>query len=404
MNRIQSTLVAILALLAPSALTPRASALDDASRQTAQRLIDRSIAFLRAQQDPATGGWAVNPQGPNYPAITGLVVTGMLMDPRIDCADESVAKGVGFMLSFQQPDGGIYDRVLPSYNTALCVSALARCESDPAQAAVRGAVPFLRSLQWSEDSLDLPEETQKVGPDHPFYGGVGYGRHGRPDNSNLNVFVQALHDAGVPASDPALQRALVFLRRTQMDDRVNEMPYAQGSRQGGFVYATSENKETLGSGQSMAGTMDESLPDGTTASRLRCYGSMTYAGFKAMIYADLKRDDPRVRAAYDWLSRNYTVKENPGVGTDGLYYYYLTMARALAAWGEEQIPAPPDADAAPDAPTDAPSRDWRADLIAQLATLQTEDGSFRPVDDRWMEDNPVLITAYALIALQEMTR
>ena len=239
--------------------------------------------------------------------------------------------------------------------------------------------------------------------------------HGRPDgvlteHKALSILIdcckglQALHDAGVPASDPALQRALVFLRRTQMDDRVNEMPYAQGSRQGGFVYATSENKETLGSGQSMAGTMDESLPDGTTASRLRCYGSMTYAGFKAMIYADLKRDDPRVRAAYDWLSRNYTVKENPGVGTDGLYYYYLTMARALAAWGEEQIPAPPDADAAPDAPTDAPSRDWRADLIAQLATLQTEDGSFRPVDDRWMEDNPVLITAYALIALQEMTR
>jgi squalene-hopene/tetraprenyl-beta-curcumene cyclase len=49
-------------------------------------------------------------------------------------------------------------------------------------------------------------------------------------------------------------------------------------------------------------------------------------------------------------------------------------------------------------------RDWANDLIDRLAELQNEDGSFRSVDDRWMESNPVLITAYGLIALEHAVR
>ena len=44
-------------------------------------------------------------------------------------------------------------------------------------------------------------------------------------------------------------------------------------------------------------------------------------------------------------------------------------------------------------------RDWRKDLGEKLAALQQADGSFKVVDDRWMENNPVLITAYGLDAL-----
>ena len=44
--------------------------------------------------------------------------------------------------------------------------------------------------------------------------------------------------------------------------------------------------------------------------------------------------------------------------------------------------------------------DWTVDLAKKLTELQQPDGSVRVVDDRWMEDNPVLITAYALIAAQ----
>lgn len=380
-----------------------ALAIDEAHREKAREMAARAIEYLRAQQDEQTGGWAHNPQGPNLPAISGLVVTGMLLDESIDASDAHVSRGLEYILSFRQPDGGIYDRILPSYNTAICLSALAHAAGDDPRIAsiVPPAQRFLIGLQYAEDAAVLGEAgqtTQRVDRDHPFYGGVGYGSSGRPDNSNLNMMLQALHDSGVDGDHPAVQRALVFLQRTQMLDDVNDMPYADGSSQGGFIYATSPDAERLGEGESKAGAIEETLDDGTIVSRLRAYGSMTYAGFKSYAYADLERDDPRVQAALNWIRRNYTLEENPGIGTDGMYYYFLTFARALDAFGEPTLEVT-------DAPRDVQvQRDWANDLVDRLAGLQNDDGSFNVLDDRWMEDNPILITAYGLIALQHAAR
>jgi squalene-hopene/tetraprenyl-beta-curcumene cyclase len=118
---------------------------------------------------------------------------------------------------------------------------------------------------------------------------------------------------------------------------------------------------------------------------------MGYAGFKSMVYAGLTREDPRVRAALGWIERNYTFSENPGMGTDGYYYFMLMAGRALGASRLDAIGNPSD----PSKP-----RNWREDMIRALAEKQNADGSFRSIDDRWMENDPVLITAYSLIALQ----
>lgn len=395
-------------------------AIDQEHRAKADAMIDKAIGYLRAQQDRATGGWAVNPSGPNYPAITGLVVTGMLLDPSIDANDEAVRRGVEFMLRYRQPDGGIYDQVLPSYNTSLCLSALALVQRENAASAIKPAQDFLRGLQWSEGANvgdDTPEAPTEITTEHPFYGGWGYGSHGRPDLSNTALALQGLHDSGLSSDDPAFQRALAFLARCQMVDDVNDMDYASGTGQGGFIYATSLNKENIGSGETkpegVAQFVEESLDDGTRVSRMRAYGSMTYAGFKSMLYADLDRDDPRVEAAREWMRRNYTLDENPQMGDEGLYYYFVMFSRALDAWGETHItplipagadgPVIDDASASGEHPggfVEGETRDWQNDLVARLAELQNEDGSFRSVHSRWMENNPVLITAYALIALQ----
>ncbi len=408
--RIRS-LLTLSAVAATSLFTSAStSAADEKHRQMAEEMIDKAIAYLRTQQDEATGGWSVPETGPNIPAITGLVINGMLLSDDIDGSDPAVAKALDYLYSFQQDNGGIYDVILANYNTAITVSALAQLENDPkARLIIDRAVPFLKRLQWSEDAIPGREDTAKVDRSHPFYGGVGYGGSGRPDNSNLNLMLQALHDAGVAPEDPAFQRALVFLQRTQMlhkdenGNLVNDMPYAEGSQQGGFIYATAENTETVGQGESKAGMIEETLSDGTVASRFRSYGSMTYAGFKSYIYADLQRDDPRVQAAYNWLRENYTLEENPGIGTDGYYYYLITMSRAMDAWGEDtiEVVVKPENNTDADGETQKTEpRIWSNDLIAKLAELQNEDGSFRSVDDRWMEGNPVLITAYSLIALQ----
>lgn len=381
-------------VLATSTIITTAFAADD-RRELARPVIDKAIAYLRSQQDQS-GGWAHRDDGPNFPAITGLVVTGMLADPRIDQNDRAVQAGVSYILGFRKPDGTIHDGAVPAYNTSICLSALAKVHSCDAAEAIAGGQNALRAMQWQNAApAGAQAYNEPVSEDHPYFGGVGYGNHGRPDLSNLGFALQAMHDTGVSANDEAFQRALTFLSRTQMLDDVNDMAYADGSQQGGFIYATVPNAESVEgrAGQSMAGMMDEDLDDGTAASRLRCYGSMTYVGFKSLIYADLPHDDPRVAAARGWIEHNYTMDENPGMGASGQYYYYLAMARALDAAGSPIVAVRHDGQA-------TRQIDWRTDMINKLAELQEPDGSFRVLDKRWMENNPVLITAYALIALE----
>jgi beta-lactamase regulating signal transducer with metallopeptidase domain len=125
---------------------------------------------------------------------------------------------------------------------------------------------------------------------------------------------------------------------------------------------------------------------------LETYGSMSYAGLKSMVYAGLSKDDSRVRRSAEWIRGNWTLENNPGVGTpEGLFYYYHLMAKALRARGEDQL-------------VDARGKthDWRAELSDQLSGLQRADGSWvNSASGRWLEDKPELVTAYAVLALQE---
>lgn len=379
------------------------------SEKIAARAAASAITYFRAAQDKATGGWSVpqKPGQPHLPAITGLIVNGMLLEPGVTAADPTVARAVDYILSQQKPDGGIYDTILPSYNTAICISALARVDSDRAREAVQKAVAFLRNSQWGVTTpmgvggAGGKEAPQAVPETNAFYGGWGYGNRGRPDISNTGFALQALHDAEIPPDDVAFKRALIFLQRMQMLETdsagkaVNDMPYAKGSHQGGFIYATGENANNVGKGQSFAGVIEETLTDGTKVSKLRAYGSVSYLGFKSYLYAGLKQDDPRVLAVLDFLSKNYSTTQNPGMGTDGQYYYYIMMARALDASGRDTLNVT-------DVAGRSIARDWRTDMALQLSTLQNPDGSFMSLDDRWMENNPELITAYALVALQHI--
>ncbi len=115
---------------------------------------------------------------------------------------------------------------------------------------------------------------------------------------------------------------------------------------------------------------------------------MTYSGLKSMIYAGLTPDDQRVKAAIDWIAKNYDLDNNPGMGQKGLYYSYNTFAKALKALGKDKI-------------TDAKgsAHDWKADLVDELAKRQNADGSWVNGDKNFMEGDPNLVTAYCLLAL-----
>jgi squalene-hopene/tetraprenyl-beta-curcumene cyclase len=190
--------------------------------------------------------------------------------------------------------------------------------------------------------------------------------------------IEALRETGLPADDPALQKALVFVSRCQnRKSEFNDQPWADKVDDGGFIYTPAAG------GVSMA--PDAKLPNGG----LRSYASMTYAGLKSMIYAGLKPDDPRVKAALAFIKAHYTLDENPGLGQGGLYYYYQTFAKAMSLLGSPTF-------------TDAEGKahDWAPDLVAALAKRQLAEGGWvNKGSDRFMEGDPNLTTAYALIAL-----
>ena len=100
------------------------------------------------------------------------------------------------------------------------------------------------------------------------------------------------------------------------------------------------------------------------------------------------RDDPRVKAAVQWIEQHYDLSANPGMGQAGLYYYYHLFAKALDAAGFREV-----VDAA------GKKHDWRRDLVDELFKRQRPDGSWVNQDPRWLEGEPSLVTGYVLLAL-----
>ncbi len=108
-----------------------------------------------------------------------------------------------------------------------------------------------------------------------------------------------------------------------------------------------------------------------------------------MIYAGLSADDPRVVAAMSFIRKHYSLTENPGMGHAGQFYYYHTFAKSLKV---AEIDILDDDSGKP--------HDWRRELSAQLIAMQQADGSWvNQENDRWMEGDRQLVTAYALLSL-----
>jgi squalene-hopene/tetraprenyl-beta-curcumene cyclase len=346
-------------------------------RNEVKHAIDKGLSWLKEKQDASTGAWSTK----DHPAVTALVLSAYFRAPDdtyVSKKPEFIKKGLEFIVSHAQEDGGIYVKDLRNYNTSVALTTLHLAE-DPAYASVISkARAYVVGLQAK--GLDNPA----------LNGGIGYGpgatNRQHPDLSNTVLALEALAatrhlEAGenVDASQKLdWQAAIDFITRTQNLPSHNKEPWASDdpANKGGFIYYP---------GHSMAGETE--LPSGKKA--LRSYGSMSYAGLLSYVYAQLDRNDPRVKAVLEWLEKNYTLEENPGMGDDGRYYYYHMMAKALAAAQVKSI-----------ALADGTNIDWRQDLAKKLIDLQSSDGSWVNESGRWWEKDPVLVTSYAVLALE----
>jgi squalene-hopene/tetraprenyl-beta-curcumene cyclase len=280
-----------------------------------------------------------------------------------------VTKALRYLEGFIGPKGGLSEAPHANYTTSIALVAFQQANLNGRyDQVIKAGQGFLTAMQWDEGEGKSRSDA--------FYGGAGYGgKNSRPDLSNTAFFMEALRDTGLPADDPHLQKALVFVSRCQnLKSEFNDQAWAGKINDGGFIYTAAQG------GVSMAGK--------DAGGGLRSYASMTYAGLKSMIYAGLTREDPRVKAALNYITHHYSLDENPGLGQQGLYYYYHTFAKTMSV-----LETPTITDAA------GTSHDWRSELITALAKRQQADGSWVNSSDRFMEGDPSLVTAYALLAL-----
>lgn len=350
-------------------------------QQELKQSIARGNAWLVAQQDEK-GYW----DDGGLPAFTALALTALARDPNLDLSKklpEHMRKGYDWLVAQQKEDGGIYNRGLTTYNTATSVTALVAPGLSEYEPAIVKARRHLINNQW-----DIGEKGKT---DDQNDGGIGYGsKDDHTDMSNTYLSIEALAlsekvvDDGKFGEQPTLDwdAALTFLSRSQNLKATNDQEWASDDpkNKGGFIYTP---------GSSKAG--EDITEDGKVA--LRSYGSISYAGLLSLVYAQLEPDDPRIVAVKEWLGKNYTMEENPNMGAEGLYYYYHAMAKAMNAAGIDKLKL-----------ADGSEADWRTDLAAKLLTTQRENGSWVNDNGRWMESNPVLVTAYTVQALEEIYR
>jgi squalene-hopene/tetraprenyl-beta-curcumene cyclase len=346
-------------------------------------LADKIGARWPGQRDEDVGHWS----DPSFPAMTGLAVSAILRGQRVlggGMYSPAASRGLRFIISCVQEDGGIYRHVeglkgggLPNYNTAICVLALADGGGSEQTPMVREARAFLGRGQHSGEDV--------------FAGGMGYDADTNreyADVANTYFALEALRRTEPGGekqrrSDVDWEAAAQFLSRCQHLGDFNDAAWVRDTpdEAGGFAYNPVSTKVEV------AG--EELGPD----TFLPAYGSATYAGISSYLNAGLDPDSPQVEAALEWCARHWTLDENPRLGEQSLYYYYLAMAKALDAAGCDALSTPRG------------EVKWRPALVRKLVALQRMEsetglGYWQNDNNRWWENDPNLATSYALLALE----
>lgn len=333
-----------------------AAGLSAETRQKLMASLNRGAEYVRSQQKPDST-WE------SHPGITAMAAAALLRQPGVPKTKQLqvVGKTLDYLKSLAKPDGGIYEKMIPHYITAVSVQALAAGARPQDKATIEKARAYL-----ADHLMDEGEGVQK---NDKFYGGMGYGGTsdgGLADIISLEYGLRALKEADLPANDAAWQKAITFLQRTQNNKETNDQSWS--TTDGGFVYYPGYSQV-----------------EGTTQS----YGSATYAGIMSYAWANLQKNDRRVQNALKWIGEHYTLDENPGIGQKAVYYYYMVFAKALQAVGENTI-------------VDAKgvSHNWREELAAKLMSLQHPEGFWVNPNPAEMQGNRVLVTSFTMMAIE----
>lgn len=378
--------------------------IDQSYRQEGTASIRRGVDYLLSRQLP-DGSWGTTARGravgnPAITALSGMAIlgSGKAVDEKI--RTKAVEQARTFVRKHAQKDGSITAGTkagdYPTYTTAIALTFLSMLRNKEDEPIMRAARKFLLGMQLDEDNPTRPTEKND-----PKYGGFGYSADkdgaDHADLSNSAWVAEALHASEYLVKEPfttdkneakeadlAWDKLAIFLTNMQNSPETNKAVWVVSSKEadeyGGFVYQVESDPDDKDD------KADEKTGQKPT---LRTYGSMTYSGLKSMIYAKLKPDDPRVTAAVDWSVKHYTLNENPGVGSAGLYYYIQTFSKTHQALEQEIVKTP-----------DGKSHNWREDVVDKLLSAQQGNGEWFNSNGRWMESSSDLVTTYCLLAME----
>jgi hypothetical protein len=366
----------------PRIVTPTSA---DRDKLAADLALVQGVTYLAKRQSP-DGAWRsdVYATFKDGPALTPLVVWAM-QQAVVPQADTAVfrRKGCEYLAKMVRPDGtidaGDFGLDYPVYTAALTVIVLSQEVSrDP-----KGSTALLKDRDaWLKYLLER-QLTEALGwkPEDKEYGGWGYCRvvpRKLPPNtigpslieSNLSATVfalEAVKAAGV--TDKAVyEKALVFVRRCQNDD-------------GGFFFIYDDPV------RNKAGSPD---PPTERPTRFHSYGSTTADGLRALMLCDEPQKD-RIDKAKAWLVQHATFDRHPGQyveaaapNRDAVYYYYAASVAQALRQAEVK---------------EAGGKPWAPALAAELLKRQKDDGSWANPVELVRENDPVVATSSALIAL-----
>ncbi|HVR85225.1 MAG TPA: prenyltransferase/squalene oxidase repeat-containing protein [Planctomycetota bacterium] len=309
----------------------------------------RAAAFLWSKQD-SDGGWHSQTYGllRSGQSLTPFILLALLDAP--DAPRDAVDRAVAFIRANTSPDGevGRSDPSLldyPNFATSLAVRALEKAGTKDGIDRLRAA---LRRQQFTEENGWTR--------DTPPYGAWGMGGPVRkppyPGHVDLSMTRHVLEALG-GSPDP---RASIYLERCRNGD-------------GGFMFSTvvlEANKAGVG----------------------KSYGTATADGILSLLALSRKIDDPDVASALAWLAQHHRSDGVPGFDESGakwrdgmLYYYLAASARVFRQTGRGP-------------------EGWKADLLRSLTARQRDDGSFKNASFLMKEDDPLIATTWALLALE----
>lgn len=320
---------------------------------------EKALRYLVGQQ-AEDGSWRST--------VYGGFQTGAVLTPLVTCAvarhaHAAAEAGVAWLLEHHEEAMAAY----PVHNACYMLQ-MARTDRR-LKRLVKPLVKRLRDLQLGSE-LGWKE-------DHRAFGGWGYFGMITPwsegillapmQESNLSptlFAVAGLRAAGVKPGDPVLAEAAAFIRSCQ-----NYRPEGAADKfdDGGFFQMIGDPHRSKAG---VAGT------DAKGQQRLRSYTAATSDGLRGLLLTGARKDDPRVVAATKWL------RDHPALNDVPHLEFYSAYARreAEVLMGRSLTPK-------------------ATALPHPFSIPQGEDGSWRNPAGEYREDDPLVATSMAVMAL-----